>query len=38
MMIWTAAVLQEAEQIIEEAGPQTEEGRATELEEWGPDR
>lgn len=38
MTIWTAEVLREAEQIIEDAGPQSEEGRATELQEWGPDR
>ncbi len=30
MTIWTAKVLQEAERIVEEAGPQSEEGRREE--------
>lgn len=38
MTIWTPEVIREAEAIIEEAGPQSDEGRAAELEEWGSDR
>jgi hypothetical protein len=36
--LWTPEVLREAEEITEEAGPQSEEGRAAELAEWGEDR
>jgi hypothetical protein len=35
--LWTPEVLREAEEIIEEAGPQSEAGCAAELAEWGGD-